>query len=76
MTAALLVLGLMLVKSDVLVLRVFVALALPTLVWGVVGLVRGSASDPRVIDLVFGGIVAVISGVRLARRTSASRSTL
>jgi hypothetical protein len=76
MTVALLVLGLMLVKSDVLPLRVFVAVALPTLVWGVVGLTRGSLSDPRVVDLVFGGVVAVVCGVRLVRRSRTSRSTL
>ncbi len=76
MTVALLVLGLMLVKSDVLPLRLFVTLALPTLVWGVVGLTRGSVNDPRVVDLVFGAVVGVLSAVRLARRPSTSRSTL
>jgi hypothetical protein len=37
LTVALFGLGLLLVRSDVLALRVFVALALPTLVWGVFG---------------------------------------
>jgi hypothetical protein len=76
MTVALLVLGLMLVKSDMLPLRLFVAVALPTLVWGVVALARGSAHDPRVVDLVFGAVVAGLSALQLARRPSASRTTL
>ena len=42
LTVALFGLGLMLVKSDLLPLRLFVALALPTLVWGVFALVRDS----------------------------------
>ena len=46
LTVALFGLGLLLVRSDVLALRVFVALALPTLVWGVFGIVHGSANDP------------------------------
>ena len=76
MTVALFVLGLMLVKSDVLPLRVFVAVALPTLVWGVVALARGSAHDPRVVDLAFGAVVGGVSALQLTRRPSASRSTL
>jgi cyanate permease len=76
MTVALFVLGLTLVKSDVLPLRVFVAVALPTLVWGVVGLALDSAHDPRVVDLVFGAVVGGVSALQLTRRPSASRSTL
>jgi hypothetical protein len=76
MTLALLVLGLMLVKSDVLPLRLFVAVALLVLVWGVVALARGATKDPRTVDLVFGVLVAVPAGVLLVRRGSATRSTL
>ncbi len=47
LTVALFAIGMMLVKSDVLPLRVFVALALPTLVWGVFALVRDSVSNER-----------------------------
>ena len=65
LTVALFGLGLLLVRSDVLALRVFVALALPTLVWGVFGLVHGSLSDPELVDAVFGAVVGLVSGVRL-----------
>ena len=51
----------MLVKSDVLPLRVFVALALPTLVWGVFALVRDSVSDEQLVDAVFGALVGLCS---------------
>ncbi len=59
-TVALFGLGLLLVKSDVLLLRVFVGLALPTLVWGVVALLRGSAVSASTVDVVFGGCVALV----------------
>lgn len=76
-TVALGGLGLLLVRSDVLALRVFVALALPTLVWGVFGIVHGSASAPRLVDAVFGAVVALVCGVRLRHHsTEASRATL
>jgi hypothetical protein len=74
-TVALVRLGLALVKSDVMVLRVFVAIALPTLVWGVVSLLRESTSR-SVVDVVFGAAVAVISAVMLTRRSERSRATL
>jgi hypothetical protein len=76
LTVALFELGLLLVKGDVLVLRVFVALALPTLVWGVYGLVRSSASDEPFADAVFGGVIAVISLIQLVRRRERVRTTL
>jgi hypothetical protein len=76
LTVALFELGLLLVKSDVLVLRVFVALALPTLVWGVYGLIRSSASDQPFDDAAFGGVVALISLVQLVRRRERLRATL
>jgi len=75
LTVALFGLGLLLVKSDVLVLRIFVALALPTLVWGVVSLLR-DAFDEDLVDAVFGALVAVISAVRLRRRRDGGRATL
>jgi len=74
-TVALLGLGLLLVKSDVMVLRVFVAIALPTLVWGVVALLRDSVSQ-SVVDVVFGAAVAVISAVMLTRHSDRRRTTL
>ena len=75
LTVALVGLGLLLVKSDLMLLRVFVALALPTLVWGVVALLRDAVST-SVVDAVFGGIVAVISAVMLARHGERRRATL
>jgi len=77
LTVALFGLGLLLVRGDVLALRVFVALALPTLVWGVFGLVHGSLSDPELVDAVFGAIVGLVSGVRLGHHGSGvPRATL
>lgn len=76
LTVALFGLGLLLVKSDVLPLRVFVALALPTLVWGVFAIVRDSASDRPLVDAVFGAAVGLISGLQLVRRRSQTRATL
>ena len=77
LTVALFGLGLLLVRSDVLALRVFVALALPTLVWGVFGLVHGSLDDPELVDAVFGAVVGLVSGVRLGHHDSGvPRATL
>jgi len=77
LTVALFGLGLLLVRSNVLALRVFVALALPTLVWGVFGIVHGSASDPDLVDAVFGAIVGLVSGLRLgAHARGVPRATL
>lgn len=75
-TVALFGLGMLLVKSDVLLLRVFVGLALPTLVWGVVALLRGSAVSASTVDVVFGGCVALVCAVLLVRRGAPRRSTL
>jgi hypothetical protein len=77
LTLALFALGLLLVRSDVLALRVFVALALPTLVWGVFGIVHQSASNPQVVDAVFGAVVGLVSALRLGRHPSGvPRATL
>jgi hypothetical protein len=78
LTVALFDLGLLLVRSDVLALRVFVGLALPTLVWGVFGLVHESAADPGLVDAVFGAIVGMVSAVRLGHQRSGGvpRATL
>ena len=77
LTVALFGLGLLLVRSDVLALRVFVALALPTLVWGVFGIVHQSANDPGLVDAVFGAAVGLVSGFRLGHHGSGvPRATL
>ncbi|HET7432907.1 MAG TPA: hypothetical protein VFJ89_15470 [Nocardioides sp.] len=77
LTLALVGLGLMLVRSDFLALRVFVALALPTLVWGVFGVIHSSVSDPRLVDGAFGAVVGLVAGVRLSHRGGpAPRATL
>jgi hypothetical protein len=76
LTVALFAIGMMLVKSDLLPLRIFVALALPTLVWGVFALVRDSVSDEQVADAVFGGLVGLGSVLLLVRRSASSRATL
>jgi hypothetical protein len=76
LTLALFALGLMLVRSDFLGLRVFVGIALPTLVWGVFGLVHGSGADPGLVDALFGAAVGVVAGLRLSHRGAASRATL
>jgi hypothetical protein len=76
LTVALFGLGMLLVKSDVLSLRVFVGLALPTLVWGVFALVRDSVSDQTFLDAVFGAVVGVISGLQLVRHEQQTRATL
>jgi hypothetical protein len=69
--------GLLLVRSDVLVLRVFVGIALPTLVWGVFGIIHQSASDPGLVDAVFGAVVGLVSGLRLGRHAGGvPRATL
>jgi len=67
LTTALVALGLLLVRSDVLALRVFVALALPALVWGVFGIVHQSTTDPELVDAAFGAIVGGVSMLRLGR---------
>jgi hypothetical protein len=76
LTVALFELGLLLVRSGFLLLRLFVALALPTLVWGVLSLILGSVSHRTVVEAAFGTVVALISGVQLLRRRPALRETL
>lgn len=77
LTVTLFGLGLLLVRSDVLALRVFVALALPTLVWGVFAIVHDSAAEPELVDAVFGAIVGLVSGLRLGHhRSGVPRATL
>jgi hypothetical protein len=76
LTVALFGIGMMLVKSDLLPLRIFVALALPTLVWGVFALVRDSMSDEQLADAVFGALVGLGSVLLLVRRSAARRATL
>jgi len=76
LTVALFAIGMMMVKSDLLALRVFVALALPTLVWGVFALVRDSVSDERLADALFGALVGLGSVLLLVRRSAARRATL
>jgi hypothetical protein len=64
------------VRSGFLALRVFVGIALPTLVWGVFGVVHQSASDPGRIDAVFGAVCGLVAGLRLSHRGEAPRATL
>ena len=76
LTVALFGIGMMLVKSDLLPLRIFVALALPTLVWGVFALIRDSVSDEQLADAVFGTLVGLGAVLLLVRRSAARRATL
>jgi len=76
LTLALFGLGLRLVRSDFVALRIFVGIALPTLVWGVFGVIHQSASDPSVVDGVFGAVCGLVSGVLLTRRGAVPRATL
>lgn len=77
LTAALLGLGLLLVRSDVPALRLFVALACPALVWGVFGIVHGALPDPGLGDAAFGAIAGLVCGVRLGHHADgAERATL
>ncbi len=76
LTVALFAIGMMLVKSDFMALRVFVAIALPTLVWGVFALVRDSVSNEQLVDAVFGAAIGLLSVLVLVGRSSAQRATL
>jgi len=76
LTVALFGLGLMLVRSDFLALRLFVGVAVPTLVWGVFGVVHQSASDPGLVDALFGAVAGLVAGLRLSHRGAARRATL
>ena len=74
-TLFLLDLGLLLVKRGLLALRVFVACALPLLVWMVVAFAASSASDDGPVWGATGAAVAVFAIVLLARPTP-DRATL
>ena len=76
LTLAMFGLGLRLVRSDFLALRVFVGIALPTLVWGVFGVVHQAASDPGLVDAVFGAVCGLLAGLRLTQRGATPRATL
>ena len=58
-TAGLVQLGLMLVKSDFMALRVFVGLAVPAVVWSVVLAARPGVPNGDVLDAAFGAVVAL-----------------
>jgi hypothetical protein len=74
-TLFLLELGMLLVKRGLLALRLFVACALPLLVWMVVAFAASSASDDRIVWGLCGAAVAVFAVVQLARPTP-QRATL
>jgi hypothetical protein len=76
LTVALFGLGLMLVRSDFLALRLFVGIAVPTLVWGVFGVVHQSASDPGLVDALMGAVAGLVAGLRLSHRGATRRATL
>jgi hypothetical protein len=66
-TLFLLELGMLLVKSGLMALRIFVACALPLLFWMVVSFAATSASDDGVVWGLAGAAVAVFAIVLLAR---------
>lgn len=74
-TLFLLELGMLLVKRGLLALRLFVACALPLLVWMVVAFAATSASDDGIVWGLAGAAVAVFAIVQLARPTP-QRATL
>jgi hypothetical protein len=76
LTLALFGLGLRLVRSDFLALRVFVGIALPTLVWGVFGVIHQSVADQSLVDGVFGAVCGLVSAAGLTQRGAARRATL
>jgi hypothetical protein len=67
LTLFLLELGMLLVKRGLLALRLFVACALPLLVWMVVAFAATSASDDGIVWGMTGAAVAVFAVVQLAR---------
>jgi hypothetical protein len=75
LTLFLLELGMLLVKRGLLALRLFVACALPLLVWMVVAFAATSASDDGIVWGMTGAAVAVFAVVQLARPTP-QRATL
>ena len=74
-TLFLLELGMLLVKRGLLALRLFVACALPLLVWMVVTFAASSASDDALVWGIAGAAVALFAIVQLARPTP-QRATL
>jgi hypothetical protein len=75
LTLFLLELGMLLVKRGLLALRLFVACALPLLVWMVVAFAATSASDDGIVWGISGAAVAVLAIVQLSRPTP-RRATL
>src|SRR5690349_83362 len=75
LTLFLLDLGMLLVKRGLLALRVFVACALPLLVWMVVVFAATAADDDGIVWGLAGAAVAVLAVVQLARPTP-QRATL
>lgn len=77
LTLALFGLGLLLVRGDVLALRIFVAVVVPVLVWGVFGIVHQSVSDSGLVDAAFGAVVGLVCALRLGHHGSrVPRATL
>ena len=74
-TLFLLEIGMLLVKRGLLALRLFVACALPLLVWMVVVFAASSADDDGIVWGVAGAAVAVFAVVQLSRPTP-QRATL
>jgi hypothetical protein len=74
-TLFLLDLGTLLVKRGLLALRLFVACALPLLVWMVVAFAAQASDDDGVVWGLVGAAVAVFAIVQLARPTP-ERATL
>ena len=74
-TLFLLEIGMLLVKRGLLALRLFVACALPLLVWMVVVFAASSTDDDGIVWGIAGAAVAVFAVVQLARPTP-QRATL
>jgi len=74
-TLFLLEVGMLLVKRGLLALRLFVACALPLLVWMVVVFAASSADDDGIVWGIAGAVVAVFAVGQLARPTP-QRATL
>ena len=68
-TVFLLAVGLLLVKRGLLALRLFVACALPLLVWMVVVFAAQAAADDGIVWGVAGAVVVLLAVVLLARPT-------
>ena len=76
-TASLVQLGLMLVKSEVVALRLFVWLAVPAVVWSVVLVARPGVPNGDVLDAAFGAVVALAAlGQVFGAGSGSHRATL